>query len=840
MKKKILRYIAYVLAFLIATVVINKIMNKDYDNLTVDISEASLPVVNMLRAGEAYNSLYGNTEQVDLAFVRDTVSILGENRELEFEIKLYDHTVDTFLYEVRDKSGNRLIENGEITDIELNKGTIHAKVALKDLYEKGEEYIFVVHLDFGNNLHAYYSTRIIWSSELHEMEKLAFIKDFHDRLYDKEAAKEITKYLEPNSSLADNSTLHKVNIHSSFKQITWGDLNVREYSEPRMRITEISNQTISVLLDYLVSYTNSEKEQSLYLAQEYYRVRYTPDRMYLLDYERTVDQLPDVENMYANDKIIYGIADDEVDMVESGDGNTIVFQNCNRLFSYNIVTNKLVVLFSFYEDGDLDERTLNRNHGLRILGVDEAGNVEYAVYGYMNRGIHEGRTGILVRRYESATNTTRECLFVPSSKPFEVMKAEVETLMFLNKDDNFYFFLEQQVFCADLTEMVLNRKAEIESGDFLLVSEDQQILLWQDQENGYGSSFSIENLNEKGVNVVTADAGEVIKPLKFIGEDIIYGVARRADLVKEITGDIFVPMYKIIIADCKGNTLKTYENEDVFVTDCEVQENHITLSRVKRKENGTFESMQNDHITNNRQKEEGRNKISAPVIDTYGKYVQIQVKNTIDEKGLQILNPKDILFEDGRELTAEALEEVNEQYYVYGPYGVELITGVQGDAVTLAYERSGAVINRNGEVIWKRAIRATRNQLMAIKEPEKVDKEASLSVCLDTMLAFEGIQRNTGSLLVRGKSVETILADGLEGHEILNLKGCKLDAVLYYVNRETPVLAFVGDEAVLITGFNEFNTVIFQPSTGKLYKKGINDSAAWFEKYGNQFYTYCK
>ena len=47
-------------------------------------------------------------------------------------------------------------------------------------------------------------------------------------------------------------------------------------------------------------------------------------------------------------------------------------------------------------------------------------------------------------------------------------------------------------------------------------------------------------------------------------------------------------------------------------------------------------------------------------------------------------------------------------------------------------------------------------------------------------------------------------------------------------------------EAVLVTGFNEFNVVIMEPSTGKLYKKGMNDATTWFAENGNHFISYMK
>ena len=54
-------------------------------------------------------------------------------------------------------------------------------------------------------------------------------------------------------------------------------------------------------------------------------------------------------------------------------------------------------------------------------------------------------------------------------------------------------------------------------------------------------------------------------------------------------------------------------------------------------------------------------------------------------------------------------------------------------------------------------------------------------------------------------------------------------------------MAILNDRsAVLIVGFNELNTVIMDPSTGTIYKKGINDSTDWFNANGNQFIAYIK
>lgn len=156
-------------------------------------------------------------------------------------------------------------------------------------------------------------------------------------------------------------------------------------------------------------------------------------------------------------------------------------------------------------------------------------------------------------------------------------------------------------------------------------------------------------------------------------------------------------------------------------------------------------------------------------------------------------------------------------------------------------EISGVVVNDAGAYVWKAGDRSIKNQIMKISG-EAVDEERnSLAVCLDTILAYEGVQRNTAYMLQRGTTAVEILRNNLPDAQILELSGCTLNAVLYYVDRDIPVLAMLGDgNAVLIVGFNELNTVLMDPLTGEVYKKGMNDSTEWFEENGNSFITYIR
>ena len=109
---------------------------------------------------------------------------------------------------------------------------------------------------------------------------------------------------------------------------------------------------------------------------------------------------------------------------------------------------------------------------------------------------------------------------------------------------------------------------------------------------------------------------------------------------------------------------------------------------------------------------------------------------------------------------------------------------------------------------------------------------------MDRMLEYEGVVRNSEYLLGKGETVLTILSEGLEGYDVLNLTGCTLDSILYYVNRDIPVLALTNtDDTYLIIGFNQLAVVLLDPDNS-WYKIGRNEAEEMFEESGNQFITY--
>lgn len=839
MKKAILKGIVFVITFLVAIVIISKIMNKGNNDLTADMAGATLPVIYMETEGVRYNELHGYVTEMDIAFMRDTITALDENRTTGLTIDTYGEKVTSVFFEVRSLDGERLIENTEVKELQADGESLSADITVKDLIERNREYELVLVLSTEKQNNIRYYTRIIWPENYHLVEKIEFAREFTEKTFDKNMAQDLAIYMETNAE-GDNSTLHKVDIHCSLSQVSWGKLAVEQVTKPVFDVTQLAQQTASIRAHYVVSAGQGDDKKYFYV-EEFYRVRYTSERMYLLDFERTMNSMIDEKDeIYVNDKIMIGVESENLPLVESDDGNVFAFEVQNKLYCYNVTTNKLSVVFGFYDRDNADARTLYNEHSIKVLDIDEGGNIRFAVSGYMNRGRHEGEVGILIYRYDSALNTVEEVLYIPYDKTNQVLQAELHELMYLNREDYLYLILNNVVYEIYLPQKTCNVLVEVLADDGLAVSDSHQMIVWQNAGLYESGELVLMNLATREKVFIKADEGEYIMPLTFWGEDFIYGKANESDVLIDAAGKTVFPMNAVCIRNTNGQILKIYRQEKIYITGCELQNNQIMLYRLLKEKDGTYTETTPDYIMNSNEVLPGTNIVKAVVTENYGKYIQIAVKKEINSKTIQILTPKEVLFEGNRTLFPQA-DQLQSRFYVYGLNGVAGIFREPSDAITLADAEAGIVMNDVGDYVWCRGNRATRNQIMAIEGTLETEEKGSLAVCLDVILAYEGVIRNTETQLAGGKTPQTILEENLHDAQILDLEGCSLDSALYYVNQDIPVLAMLKDgSAVLIVGFNEFNVVLMNPQTGTVYKMGKKDSTEWFEANGNHFITYIR
>jgi hypothetical protein len=841
MKKLLIKITACVITFIISLFVTSMIYNKGNTEMTKSMASASLPLVHITTDDMDYNYLRGMVEEMDGSFLRDTITPLGGGRKLNFVIDCYGNDIYSIAFEVRSIDGQRLVESTDVTDYVKVGDSISASVTIKDLIEPGVEYNWILKLETKEGTIRYY-TRILEADDYHTYEKLSYAKYFHNLTFDRENASSLVTYLESNSK-GDNTTLSYVDIHCSLKQITWANLDVTVSQEPIYTISEIDSNTASIRLNYRVQTTDGSTKRgnkTEYNVVEFFRIRYTEDRIYLLDYERTMNQLFDSEaSVYVGNKIMLGIRDSKVQMMESEGGSNLAFVNENQLFCYHADDKKVANIFSFYDGDDL--RSNYDNHGIKILSVDETGNVRFIVYGYMNRGDHEGTIGVQVCEYNGMLNTVEELIYIPYNKSYATLKTDVEQLSYINKNSIFYIYLDGSILAINLFDQSYTEVAgNLQQGSFQ-VSDSDKMLVWQNSADAYDcTKLILMNLNTQSTQEISDRSDNRLLPLGFINEDLVYGVAHSEDVKTDLSGKITFPMYAVYIQDEQGNILKTYEQENVYVTDASISDNLITLTRVEKTDDGIYQSVADDQIMNSYLEGGGYNSSEVVTTQNYEKIVQLVLRKTMETTKLKITNPMQVIFDGDRSVEID-IENPIVRYYVYGKYGIDATFTHEADAINLAYNISGTVIDQNGDYVWKKTSRSTRNQIMAISGKLNDGESSSLATCIEMILEYEGSNIKVQPMLDLGLSVRQILEDNLGNTKVLDLTGVSLDAVLYYVNKDIPVIVTLKDgSAMLVIGFNELNVVVMNPQTGTVYKIGINDATTKFAENGNSFMTYIK
>ena len=152
-------------------------------------------------------------------------------------------------------------------------------------------------------------------------------------------------------------------------------------------------------------------------------------------------------------------------------------------------------------------------------------------------------------------------------------------------------------------------------------------------------------------------------------------------------------------------------------------------------------------------------------------------------------------------------------YYVYAYGSLDRIYTDPAAAVKRADAQTGVVLNRAQQYVWERGNKKTKLQMNIEDVPESI---------------------RTANW--KKKELQDSLGDM---GTVIDLTGCTLDNVLYEVSAQRPVIAKTGENSsVVIVGYDEYNTYLYDPATGQISPYGMNDSTALFESAGNVFLTY--
>lgn len=784
LKERIRNAIILVGVFIIAVLIFSYLTNDEDNSVTADLGTATFPQISFDCSGYGINTVPGYARAMDITKVRDTITPVMKD-DLDIELNAFENKINSMEYKIYTLDGTECLYENTIkhpkTDVSLPLGSTGVL---------GEERVMEVILHLNTQKEIYFYTRVAQTDQVNMNSCLDYIKAFHEETLEKKGTANIATALETEES--DKASFGHVTIHSSYEKVTWGDLKPKIEGGERWSVKETTSTGTSVEIAYQVKCKGEENKEDTYNVKEFYRVRYdkTARRVYLLDYDRTAEQVLDSSKKVLSEKgILLGVTASDVPYLTDKEGTIVSFVQADELWSYNKDRDELSLVFSFANAENKDIRNLTSEHEIRLLSADKTDNVTFAVCGYMNRGEHEGEVGIAIYYYDIEKNAVEEKVFIPTDQSYGVTAQKLGKLLYYNESNATLYFMNDGTLRK--VDVEKNKSEDLQTGlkeGTYVISKDGHLLAYCLDEQS--SKVTVMNLKTGKERTVSAKKREGILPVGFIDGDFVYGRYKKTDSGKTAAGEDIDPMYQVEIQNSKGNVVKEYRQKKSYVIDANVEDNRIILEQAKKK-GKTYIKTTTEYITNNEEKDESNIALESYSTELKGTQMRLAYRDGISDKEPKLLKPKQVLFEKPKVVEVEK-EETKKEYYVFGHGKLQGIFDQAGDAIETADKYGGVVVTQRQEYIWQRGNRDLQYKISATSKPvETLRKE--LNSGSTPMEAFEEVYKS----------------------DALDLSGCTTEQIAYIINQGKPVIGVLdGKKYIILVGYTEETVTYVEAKNG--------------------------
>lgn len=812
MKNFFKRFLVLLVVFILGVAGTAFLMNNETTDDRSDMNDAVLPEV-MVQFGDVLtNRMYGYRQPMEADFVRDSVTPLDTTKKLTLVVNPYDTKVRNLSYEIRTSDGSKVMENRTIKSLDTGSdGYLRTEIEISSGLLMNQEYSLQITLST-NHGDAYYYTRVVSRSATYTEQYAKFADDFVQMSLDKTQADNLAAYLETSDS-ASSRNFAGLNINSPLADISWGNLNPQLSKAGIPVIKDINETTASISIEYEISAQNENGNTEYYLVTDFYRMRYDETRIRLLDFKRSASEVFDPSlSVISNSGLLLGVRSKDVDYLTNEDGSVTAFTQNGDIWSYVPDTGKFVEIFTFRKDTESDFRDARVEHDIKLLSVENNGDVDFMVYGYMNRGAHEGYSGVGIYHYNNDQGAIEEQVFIPCTESFEFLQEDLGTLSYVNQSGQLFIMIAGNLYQINIDENTYEVLADhIDSDDFG-VSVTNAHAAWKSESGDYAGQIEFIDFDTMERRRIVPEASQKLDLLGFMNEDLIYGIVLDGDTLPNATGYMIDGITTFRIEGFDGTVKKEYHQDGLYVAGVTVGTTLMEFTLVQ-KSGDIYKGVKKDNIMNNSTAATDKTSVEQTSSSRQGVIVRLTSEDSPSSEEPLILYAK--VRNAGEKVVDIQVDKssVEEVYYVYAGGGLDSVWTDPAKAVQRADKQTGVVLNRAQQYVWERGNMKTQISLNTTDIPEII-RTASLDV--------QNLQNGLG-----------------DSAKVIDLTGCSLENVLYEVSAQRAVIARTGsDSSVVIVGYDQYNTYLLDPSTGEVKPYGMNDSTALFKNAGNMFITY--
>ena len=844
MKNIILKAVVFIIVAAGTAFLVNKINNVNLDKASKEMAESTLPLAYCESEGIMLNPMAGYRQVMSTSLMRDSIIPLNDGYGVDILLDDEFGYGSKFSYELRTIAGDSLVEEGELEVKGPNGPKQQFFVRFRMDMQPNQEYVLVFIVEDKDGNAVRYYTRVVNTPEQHMHEFLDFAARFHETTFIKKVNENegnmVYDRLMPTGEGSDYDLSH-VSLASTYGMVTWGDLAPVIVSDLVPYVTEIDKNYAVIHYAYVVQSIQGEISH-YYYVDEYYSLLFDEHtkEIKLLGFDRYMDGIFD-ENYVSKSRnsLSMGISDTSVEYVSSDENTKLAFVKAGQLWFYDYNAQLLAKVFSFSDGSYSNDRTNNTNMDINIVSMDDDGNMYFAVYGYMCRGEHEGKNGISLYCYNAEDTTINEKLFVECDEPFDVMKQEIGRFTYFDENEKFYYLLDGAVYVIDLKEMTQDVIVSGLTSQNIMVSDNRKVIAYPDTDEDQNvTSIIIKNFETGQEFVETGETDDVLLALGFVGNDLIYGVSNKKDIIVSSYGEAILPLHKLYVVEPGGDILKEYSKSGIYIMDAVVADEKIYLSRAV-KQNNFFVNTEEDIITYKNPTEQ------SSINKTY--YYDSYAMNILDltfPSNIYLADTAKIVMSTGGK--AEDYEKFSVKttvrdgsYYVFDDGGFFGEYRSAGKAiVAVSGNKTGVVVDGEGNIVY-RALDATSYNTVAemIDEYPCSKKEDTKMACAYMCIEYinNGIKYEDVAAYSEWETAFKELTDGVG----INISGIDLQTALYFLDRDIPFAACIDDgRYVLVISYNSTHIRYYDPMAGEEVRVTRDYFEELLNMQGNTMYTY--
>ena len=906
MKKKInvlVRVIVMIMVFVITIYFVNIFENRNYKNLAKEMNDAELPLAYVSYGDTLLNCMHGYTSDVDITLLRDSITPIDEQKHIEILVQNDKKYASGYSYEIRSIAGDSLVEKGDIEAADNGSGYDELDINVRMDLKKDMEYMLVVKASSEKGLAASYYTRIVVNDDYHEAELLKAVQDFHDASFDFNALETEsvigtykTEYA--GASTGDSFGLGHVNLANDYADIMWDGLKPTVVSDINIYIKEIDVNYAVIEMEYNASSITDQDVTSYYAVKEFYKAGYslvevsdseaggedsygdasygdasydeeysytdeesqggqaeetshTEPKITMFSYDRYVDEYFDRTGIDALNNVyeIGIVSSDDLEYRYVKNNRKIAFVRNGQLWMYDYDQGEIIRVYSFCADDYTEDAATYDAHNINIMEFADDGNLTFSVYGYMNRGDHEGKLGIGLFTFDYSTLEVDELLFVECNVPYEAMKTETSRLTYYD-GQKFYYMMGGKVNAVDIKNRKQSYIAENLSAGDVKVSADMSVMAFgENEDQSRNTRITLMNMKTGNSYDITAGDGECLICYGFKDSDMVYGVSDIADAGVDADLESFsetkyseesrdnIPAKRLYIVGSDGSQIKEYAKDGCYLMQVDVNANLLYLTRGE-KSNGKFVAIKDDFITF--KEDDSKQTIGTVHNSSITGYDRLYftVPENIYLSYIPNLNITKEKIDDQNSSMIMTIEREKVTYHVYDNLGLSKIYDVAGDAINYAESVAGIVVSSDGEVIYRKMESQEYNTIAAgIFHHSTGTVDASLTDCLYMVLNYQGVQVTEDE--IKQYSDPMTILNTLGKKKGINVTGLSLDMLLGYVSDGIPVISRIDDgRYVLIVSYNDEDVRYYDPVENKEIVVSREEYIDMMVVCQNESYTY--